>query len=446
VLKYFVPTQENGYKPYLLRTKALSILTLTLFIFNLIIPATAEASSLTAENVIRETNEQRQKYNLGKLTSNVKLTTAALAKANNMFEEQYWDHFGPNGETPWQFIIATEYDYTYAGENLAKGFDTSEGVVQAWLASPTHRENLLSGNYKDIGIAVVKGELQGEEVYLVVQMFGNLTQETEENVIPEVPETIVQEESGEISSISITTPAQGELLNDPSTSIQGTVDQGDLDYSLELLDNSESLKTEDKSGSSWEIEKGSDWTEGDHNVEVRLEDNIEVSDTINFTVDSKPPVIDEESLNVFLADGEWTISIFIEEETTIADIVNGDQRVEMERDEDLFFKTRLSENEIGDSVKILASDPAGNISELDITDQLQNEEGDVLGQFIGNVNIKDTVNGTVLGMVFLLLSIEIGVYWRRGLLSQNGGSLFTVGAWWALVMLGYINGFSGALV
>ena len=65
------------------------------------------------------------------MSPNAKLVAAAQAKANNMFELQYWDHFGPNGETPWMFISQAGYVYVYAGENLAKGFRTAEGVHEA---------------------------------------------------------------------------------------------------------------------------------------------------------------------------------------------------------------------------------------------------------------------------------------------------------------------------
>jgi hypothetical protein len=64
------------------------------------------------------------------------------------------------------------YNYTYAGENLAMNFSEAEDALSAWLASPTHRDNILSQNYEDIGVAVVVGEINGTETTLVVQLFG----------------------------------------------------------------------------------------------------------------------------------------------------------------------------------------------------------------------------------------------------------------------------------
>jgi len=172
---FFVPTKENRQKPYLLSKVAIIFYTFVLVFVNsfggLIGLSEVEASSITPENIIALTNQERLGYGLNTLSTNAQLSAAALAKANDMFEKQYWDHFGPNGESPWQFIRAAGYNYVYAGENLAKGFRTAEGVHEAWMASPTHKANIVSGNYKDIGVAVVEGELLGKQTTLVVQLF-----------------------------------------------------------------------------------------------------------------------------------------------------------------------------------------------------------------------------------------------------------------------------------
>ena len=186
--KFFIPNKENSYKPYLLRKIALVVYTAILLFVNtfgglLGIPQ-AMASSISPANIIQLTNQQRTASGLNTLTSNAKLAAAAQAKANNMFELQYWDHYGPTGETPWMFISQAGYTYVYAGENLAKGFRTAEGVHEAWMASPTHRENIMSVNYKEIGVAVVEGTLLGKETVLVVQMFGNQTNQIYKPTIP----------------------------------------------------------------------------------------------------------------------------------------------------------------------------------------------------------------------------------------------------------------------
>lgn len=130
------------------------------------------ATDIRVEELLKITNEKRKENGLPPLRLNEKLSEAARRKAFDMFNKNYWAHVAPDGVTPWSFILQTGYDYSVAGENLAKNFETSKGVVDAWMASPTHKENIIKPDYVDIGFAVVDGKLQGEETTLVVQMFG----------------------------------------------------------------------------------------------------------------------------------------------------------------------------------------------------------------------------------------------------------------------------------
>lgn len=130
------------------------------------------ASDINTTDLLNETNKMRNEHGLTSLTINESLSQAAHSKAEHMFANDYWAHIAPDGTTPWDFILGVNYDYSYAGENLAKNFSHSDDVVDAWFNSPSHRENLLSPNYDEIGFAVVNGVLEGYETTLVVQMFG----------------------------------------------------------------------------------------------------------------------------------------------------------------------------------------------------------------------------------------------------------------------------------
>ncbi len=130
------------------------------------------ASDISVKDLLTYTNIQRKENGLSELRLNESLTSAAHAKAEDMFKNQYWAHVSPGGTEPWDFILGQDYDYIYAGENLAKNFNKSKDVVEAWMKSPSHRENLLSSNYDEIGFAVVNGVMDGYETTLVVQMFG----------------------------------------------------------------------------------------------------------------------------------------------------------------------------------------------------------------------------------------------------------------------------------
>ena len=130
------------------------------------------ASNITVTDLFQLTNQKRIDAGLKELRLNDTLSEAAREKAEDMFESDYWAHVSPSGKEPWDFILAENYDYIYAGENLAKNFNTSKEVVQAWISSPSHRENVMNTNYDEIGYAVVNGVLDGYETTLVVQMFG----------------------------------------------------------------------------------------------------------------------------------------------------------------------------------------------------------------------------------------------------------------------------------
>ncbi len=131
------------------------------------------ATDISSDRLFALTNEKRVNNGLPELSYNSQLAAAAAGKAQDMFSKGYWAHFGPNGESPWTFILGSGYSYDTAGENLAKNYTTSGEVVDAWMDSPTHRENVLKSSYRDVGFAVANGNLGGEDTTLVVQMFGS---------------------------------------------------------------------------------------------------------------------------------------------------------------------------------------------------------------------------------------------------------------------------------
>lgn len=177
---FFLPHPETHKKAHLISGWALSVYVI-LFLLLVSVLKTANVykpgvlgveSSVDQKELIRLTNIERQKQGLGAVSEDLRLDTAAMEKAKNMFEENYWAHFSPSGKDPWGFINGAGYKFTYAGENLAKSFYQSDEVVKAWMASKTHRENILNKHYQNIGIAVMEGTLNGEKTTLVVQEFG----------------------------------------------------------------------------------------------------------------------------------------------------------------------------------------------------------------------------------------------------------------------------------
>ena len=196
----FVPHQGNNY-----RAKALHIDFLTYYLlfalfltfgFKILYAKSGDilgfATDITVDKLYQLTNSVRQQNQLPTLTFNEQLASAAQRKASDMFAKNYWSHYGPDGATPWDFILSSGYRYEFAGENLAKNFLFSQGVVDAWMNSSSHKDNILKRDYTEVGFAVLNGVLNGEETTLVVEMFGKplSTPIAQERLTLEQPETL----------------------------------------------------------------------------------------------------------------------------------------------------------------------------------------------------------------------------------------------------------------
>lgn len=129
---------------------------------------------LVKAKIIAQTNIARfDNGMLPPLLENAKLNAAAMAKAKDMFEGQYFEHVSPGGVDPGELVKKYGYDYIVSGENLILGnFASEKDVVQRWMDSPGHRANILHGRFTEIGVAVLKGTYEGHTVWIGVQEFG----------------------------------------------------------------------------------------------------------------------------------------------------------------------------------------------------------------------------------------------------------------------------------
>jgi len=176
---FFVATAENTYHPHLLRWWSLALIVFAVLATQLMFNLTAAqpsilgfATDVREDAVVNLTNQQRNQFGAEPLSVNRRLASAAREKAQHMFDNDYWAHVSPDGTQPWSFFREQNYSYIHAGENLAKNFATSAGVVEGWMNSPGHRDNLLNTDYTEIGIAAVNGRLEGEDTTLVVALYG----------------------------------------------------------------------------------------------------------------------------------------------------------------------------------------------------------------------------------------------------------------------------------
>lgn len=177
----FLPRETNNHRPRVLHHSFLFVVVILFFVSGFVLSDLRQRfpfvlgtnSNISEQQLLIYTNQKRQENGLAPLSIDSQLSQAANGKASHMFSNGYWAHNAPDGTTPWFFIKGAGYNYVYAGENLARGFSSAEEVVNAWMASPEHKKNMLSSNYKHVGFSVQTGNLGGEDTVLVVEMLGS---------------------------------------------------------------------------------------------------------------------------------------------------------------------------------------------------------------------------------------------------------------------------------
>ena len=112
----------------------------------------AEAPNDLAKNILDELNATRAANGLGSLHYSAELQASADTRA--VESVQNFSHMRPNGtgcET------AVTVDYTVTGENLIQvtsEFATAAIMMDTWMNSPTHRNNILLPSFTDVAIGV----------------------------------------------------------------------------------------------------------------------------------------------------------------------------------------------------------------------------------------------------------------------------------------------------
>ncbi|MDP4010401.1 MAG: CAP domain-containing protein [Candidatus Spechtbacteria bacterium] len=186
-------------------------------------PLDAVPSTLTRAGIIEWTNIHRSEELLPLLAENQKLNASAALKAQDILEKQYFAHESPTGEGVSDLAEAVGYEYILLGENLALGnFKTDKDLVQAWMDSPGHRENILHESYTQIGVGLSRGKFEGKEVWVAVQHFGkprSACPSPSESTLEQINanknelESLVQEIEAKKQEIENTEPKRGPLYS-----------------------------------------------------------------------------------------------------------------------------------------------------------------------------------------------------------------------------------------
>ena len=154
----------------------ITILVIGLFCISaiqLLVIRSGQGAAVVSAVLVDLANGDRASQSLGGLTLNPVLAAAAQAKADDMAAKSYFAHLSPEGYDFWYWIDKAGYKYSMAGENLAIRFATSEAVVQGWMNSPTHKENILRAGFSQIGTGMAEGMYEGHPTIFIVQHYGN---------------------------------------------------------------------------------------------------------------------------------------------------------------------------------------------------------------------------------------------------------------------------------
>jgi uncharacterized YkwD family protein len=114
--------------------------------------APTQGISQAAAKVIELTNAQRRQNGLPDLKADTQLSGVAQKKSEDMKQKNYFSHTSPTYGSPFDMMRDFGVTYKTAGENIAQGQQTPEQVVDAWMKSQGHRENILSPKYTHIGV------------------------------------------------------------------------------------------------------------------------------------------------------------------------------------------------------------------------------------------------------------------------------------------------------
>lgn len=134
--------------------------------------ATAESPDSAEQAIVDAMNRERARHGLRPLRLERRLSLAAHDRAEDMFAKRYFNHVSPDGINPFTWVTRRGYRYSTIGENLALGLRSSDSIVDGWMRSPGHRQNILTRDFDEVGIAIGDGSpKRGYRGPLVVALY-----------------------------------------------------------------------------------------------------------------------------------------------------------------------------------------------------------------------------------------------------------------------------------
>ncbi len=128
------------------------------------------ADDKIVKEVVTLVNQERAKQGLAPLKENVKLSTVARTKSEDMAKNNYFSHTSPTYGSPFDMMKQFGITYSAAGENIAMGQPTAASVMDGWMNSPGHKANILSKDFTEIGVGIAKNA--NGSIYWTQQFIG----------------------------------------------------------------------------------------------------------------------------------------------------------------------------------------------------------------------------------------------------------------------------------
>lgn len=144
---------------------------LSSLLFSLSVPAIEPAGPTIGElmtSVIEHTNKERVRVGVARLVENDRLVMIAQEMAEDLAKSGRLSHTDSRGRGLSKRVDAGGYTWAMIGENVAYGYESPQAVVQGWIKSPGHYENLVNGQFTEIGIGVTtdnKGRIFWAQVF-----------------------------------------------------------------------------------------------------------------------------------------------------------------------------------------------------------------------------------------------------------------------------------------
>jgi len=114
---------------------------------------TTDPGTLTFEaELVKLVNDYRVSRGLSPLADSSEVSDAARAHSQHSVAHRFFAHTSPEGLSPGDRLSENGIAWTSVGENIAAGYATPQAVFEAWLASPSHRENIESDRWTHTGV------------------------------------------------------------------------------------------------------------------------------------------------------------------------------------------------------------------------------------------------------------------------------------------------------